>query len=365
MDAGESGVPDAGAGGDTNDGGRGGRTHSPPDPSFGGSAPGSGGPGGAAGDLGTDPIPMAGQSGEPSPDTVAPDIVSVSPSDGESGVRADAVIVITFTEAMDRAATEAAFASAAPALASPTFTWNGAGTRLTVEPGQPLPYAEIEALDEPPATIAFELVAGASDLAGNLLAPRAFTFSTLRRYAEELAPLDALSGSVRSDGRPGLGDCAPGKNTICVGDSYYQDEFVQYKGFVAFPFEAPADAAELEAAVLRIRVRNTAETTDGAVIDDPFGELGPLLVDPVRYSALDDAAFDAAALAEPQVFANAATPGATLTGAIPAILDAEALAHGSLQFRLAFELENNGVPNANAVVFDAPSSRLDLTYLLP
>ena len=66
-------------------------------------------------------------TGEPGPvpgddDTTPPEVVSVSPQDGATGVRTDAAIQIEFSESMDPVVTEAAIST--EGLGTPSFEWN-------------------------------------------------------------------------------------------------------------------------------------------------------------------------------------------------------------------------------------------------
>ncbi len=67
--------------------------------------------------------------------TLPPQILSISPSSGEQGVRLDRQMVITFSQPMDRASTEAAFSllyGGEPVQG--TFVWADGDTRLTFAP---------------------------------------------------------------------------------------------------------------------------------------------------------------------------------------------------------------------------------------
>jgi hypothetical protein len=107
---------------------------------------------------------------DPTGDHNPPALVSVSPADGASGVPADAVIVVVFTEAMDQASVEAAWSSADLPASDVAFGWNPDGDTLTVTPDAPLELAEGVGLD--PSVVdargyAFTIAATAADVAGN------------------------------------------------------------------------------------------------------------------------------------------------------------------------------------------------------
>ena len=78
--------------------------------------------------------------------TLPPDVIAITPEAGASGVRLEAPITVSFTQAMDRAATERAFTpervppdEAAPPEPVPgTFRWSADGRSLTFRPDERL-----------------------------------------------------------------------------------------------------------------------------------------------------------------------------------------------------------------------------------
>lgn len=58
------------------------------------------------------PTPTTPTTPTPEPDTTPPTVVSISPANGATAIESDANIIITFSEGMDQAATEAAYQSA-------------------------------------------------------------------------------------------------------------------------------------------------------------------------------------------------------------------------------------------------------------
>lgn len=132
-------------------------------------------------------------------DTQAPTISSVFPPEGGAGVRGNVQLLVEFNEAMDRAAAEAAYASASAGLepANVTFGWNAESTILTVTPAAALAYA---AGEDPAATPAlaytYTIGAGATDVSGNAMSARSFTFTTLRHITATLPGDPQQDGSV-------------------------------------------------------------------------------------------------------------------------------------------------------------------------
>ena len=162
-------------------------------------------------------------------DNQKPAAISVTPAGNAIGVEKTANIVITFSEAMDRAKTEAAYKSNSAGIRANevSFSWNQAGTVLTINPNNDLKYKAIDNLDELGFEYAFELTNDATDLAGNnlvnTLAPK---FRTLRNmthiiYAEKDAAIlkDVSVGAC-------LGDNDRTSSSICIGDGGE----VQYDG---------------------------------------------------------------------------------------------------------------------------------------
>lgn len=132
-------------------------------------------------------------------DNVPPTVVSVFPADGSTGVRGDVELLIEFSEPMDQGAAEDAYASASAGLGPSDvgFSWNDAGTILSVTPAAPLAYAQGT---DPATTAALEYVfafgAGATDLAGNALTTVDFGFATLRHITTLLEGDPAQDGDV-------------------------------------------------------------------------------------------------------------------------------------------------------------------------
>ncbi len=121
-------------------------------------------------------------------DLSGPEIVSITPDDGDRAVGLQQNIVVTFSEAMDEAATEAAFTSSD--IGSVSFQWNPAGTQLTINPNADFEYGTGTA-----NSYSFQIGASATDLSANELeTARSVTFYTLGRVSESL-PLKS-SGSA-------------------------------------------------------------------------------------------------------------------------------------------------------------------------
>ena len=131
-----------------------------------------------------------GEGGAPTlPDTLPPEIVGVSPADAAVGVRADTDIVIAFSERMALPETERAFVSDDFSPSDLSFSWNVAGTTLTVHLAEPLAYRPIAS--PTPVIYHFSITDAACDRAGNhLTETHGYSFETAELAQTGLAPSD-------------------------------------------------------------------------------------------------------------------------------------------------------------------------------
>ena len=160
----------------------------------------------------------------PSPDDkTAPTIVSLTPGNGAIGIAADAKIVISFSEAMNKATTELAYQSSD--MPSVTFAWSEGDTKLEIDPVNDLTYTPTG------KSYDFKLKSAATDLAGNQLNEISSTFKTFRQLSKILESSATLDGHIRSDGEVNSPDCST--TLICIGDSSAVDN-AQYKGYLSF-----------------------------------------------------------------------------------------------------------------------------------
>ncbi len=125
-------------------------------------------------------------------DTAAPTIDAVSPADGEVGVSTAGTVSIAFNEAMDRAATEAAFSlvrsDGAPVAG--TFSWSA--NTMTLRPSAPLAQG---------AAYTAKVSGTAKDAAGNALGTdRAWSFKTLASLTALPSATVIQTGSLRGGG---------------------------------------------------------------------------------------------------------------------------------------------------------------------
>ena len=129
-----------------------------------------------------------------------PQVVDIEPAEAATGVLADANIIVTFSEAMDTTATEAAFGTAN--LGPVAFSWSDGDTVLTINPSSNLAYAAGNNPDIVEANeYTFSIAQTATDTAGNALEEQVLSnFFTARAITETLAHDPAYSGAVASNG---------------------------------------------------------------------------------------------------------------------------------------------------------------------
>lgn len=299
-----------------------------------------GGPG--AGGEGGDFSEMAGSGGGSEPlDTTPPQVLSISPSDGERGVRSDAKIVIRFSEPMNRKQTS----SSSELVGVPSTTeWDETGTELTIVPVQALAYGDDEA-------VAYSLRVDplAMDLAGNALGEQSgATFYTSRRYTASLNAIDALTGyAIDSDDQP------PAFADPTVGDALDQ----QMKGLLSFSLsDLLSDTQEV----------TRAELTVGQYVvrGDP-DQLGSITLEQVEFSAMSQAWSASPKVSFGVVFSDLATPTAVVdvSSEVRAQLAEGADDVGRIQFRFAFE--QAAYVNGTTDEVRLSAYKLDVSYLAP
>lgn len=157
-------------------------------------------------------------------DTSAPTIVSLFPEDEATGVFAEDVIMIEFSEPMDQEATEEAYVSLELPAEGVEFSWNEDGTQLTITPNEELEYAAGFVPDDITANHFEYVLAGATDLAGNLLENTQVGFDTARLILAQAPLLDIASGTVQMSSGSTL-------TTIGAGDTSAGE---YYRGYASF-----------------------------------------------------------------------------------------------------------------------------------
>lgn len=292
-------------------------------------------------------------AGESTGEPAAPTIVEISPADGATGVREDAVLVVQFSEAMDQAATQAAYQSATVPAAAVTFTWNDAGDTLTITPNEPMPYAMgIDPAAVVPLAYDFSITTTATSLAGEPIAQGvAVEFTTLRWILQIVERDPERTGNVAESAGP-------------LGTAYFGDrsnnEPVRYA--VSFDLGALApEIAEVEVAEFQ------ANWTDQS--GDPWDELGGATVfEHVAFDTLDVDTFDTPAIGETMALFDGIDDdfaARDITEVFEAVRADAPSYQGRLQVRARWMADTNYDGGFDTIAMVADDLELVVAYLSP
>jgi hypothetical protein len=197
----------------------------------------------------------------PAPDTTRPTVLSHMPGASAIGIARNASITVVFSEPMDKAATQTAFAITTPTgFNAGVFDWNTAGTEMTFNPDADFPYG---------ADVTWRVSTAAKDLAGNTLGSAATgTFRVIRVNTITIDFDPQTSGSASS---PDYWKQTYYYSAARVGDWAGN---TAYRLFLGFTLDVlPDNLTQITSAKLRwyISGRN----------GDAFGNLGRLLIERV------------------------------------------------------------------------------------
>jgi hypothetical protein len=339
-----SGVADDGSGGAGSDGGGG--------PGSGGSDTGGSNAGGSdRGGTGGDATGgSVGSGGTSDEDTTAPTIISITPSDGDVGVGADAPFVVEFSEPMHKANTQASYQSSDIPTGQVTFEWNQDATRLTIQPVEPLEYAHGKNAKTATAIeYSFDLSDAATDLAGNPLeSGESVSFTTLRRVSRELLAIAKLTGHY--------GPLASSGNELEVGDNW-QNYVV--RGLITIDIASiDDDVHAFESAILLAEQHSTVAAT--------YTSLGGQID---AYHVLFDSVSLTAATSEPLssvgIFSTNSASAVKQINVLPQLsddYDNRGERGDRSQYRLEFEDLTDHNDDKDQAEFHAPS--ISVTYLI-
>jgi hypothetical protein len=362
-DAGAAGESSGGTSGDTTGGtaGKGGSSGSVSTGGKGGSTGGRGGSSGSSGSAtggqgGSGAPGGDGGMGGDGPDETAPTIVSVVPAEGATGVLANANLVVTFSEPMDRVTTQAAYQSADIPAAGVTFQWSAGDTVLTVNPNADLAYA---AGASPSAVTARAFAASitntAEDAAGNALAADFdWSFKTARRITQALPVVGHTGNFISGTPTPSFNTCIVDFFAVPVGDGG--------NGAVQQSF-AEVDLASLPAGIIAWESAELSllqSMTEGA----PFPSLGELRVEHIRVNPLREVTLAAPSRHPLGTFPAAASPVARTANVVAALEDDYGEV-GVSQIRVAFATGDNGNAVEDIVYFDCMEFDVEAVYLVP
>jgi Bacterial Ig-like domain len=318
---------------------------------------------GSAGSSGTEPQNVAGAGGAGNTPVAAPGppaVVSVSPSNGASGVAADAIITVTFSEPMSTSSAQAAYTSSDLPASAVSFSWSAGNTVLRIAPLQPLTRATgSSAATTTAQRYAFEIGTTAVDLDGDALPRFSSSFSTLRELTQTLAAQQDrnLTGNWRSDNVYGDNSCQfADSTTTCIGDSSNANS--SYRGFVSFDLSSlPTTLTELTAAQLGMSVDDNRFT--------PFPDLGNLVAEPVSFASISLDAFSSAALGPAISVSSSAAVGARLSADVRSAVQADLAARSRSQFRLRFSTDTDSDDTGDLVQVLSTTEQLTVSYLIP
>ncbi|MEB2312224.1 MAG: Ig-like domain-containing protein [Sorangiineae bacterium] len=263
-------------------------------------------------------------------DVIPPTILSATPADGATKLKDDVEIVITFSEPMDQAKTEAAFSidPSSKTHGPPTYSWNAEGTVLTIDPMAN--YSSGRDLAAVPAVpLKFALDTGATDLAGNALVKGMSASVSLYRLLFQEAPRHATLFGNSCEGVPTRG------SFIGAGDC---PSDVERRGYVSFVLPAMPSGAELLEALLTAKLAATSD--EGG---NPFVDFGSMYIEHVsEFKSIESGeAYDEPTLHDLGEFV-AADPAPTVGQWIEkdvkvAVADDYASGRANSQYRLRFK----------------------------
>ena len=207
--------------------------------------------------------PNAPAPAEPAPINEAPFVVSAVPSDGAAGVAPDAGIVITFSEPMDKIATQAALTLSSGNCGD--FSWSEDATVMTFDPCAGWEYGtEVQLVVDQDA---------ADPLGLGMLDAFESGFTVLRQSTIKLWSEDAYDGHVLAPGVFVLGDKA-------VVEGQYFTVGAWSRGFLSFDLsELPQDLVEIEDASFSVKQDSHQAGAYG-------NGTGSLLIESVAYGTL-------------------------------------------------------------------------------
>jgi hypothetical protein len=308
-------------------------------------AGGAGDPGGAAGDSAE--TAGNGMGGE-LVDTSPPRVLSITPSDGQRGVRSDSKIVIRFSQPMNRTQTELAVQLEADAF----FAWNAPGTELSITPARALEYgrgADPLFVEAVPHSV--RIHRSATDAAGNAFEEEhASTFYTSRELSTSLHGVDALIGYAIESSNPRDSSVFVDP---WVGDSSDDRE----QGFIT---------ADLSALPPKIQAVTSATLTVSQyeIVGDPY-QMGSMTVEHVSFSALQYVLTAPTQTSLGVLFTGAEPKTASLdvTSALRTALAQRENGENQVQFRFRFEraANSNGVSDEVRL----RPLKINVSYLVP
>lgn len=171
------------------------------------------------------------------PDTTPPTIVAVSPSNGAQGVAPGTTITVTFSEPMNLASAQAAFAISSPAGVTGLYSWDSSNKVMTFAPSAALAYGQ---------AVSWRVAKVATDPAGNALAADGSYGFTVLHQATKIITSSAKSDGCVSD----MGFISTSSSGMVIAvdtDGQY------YRGFLSFDLSLlPSALTAIDAATLYV-----------------------------------------------------------------------------------------------------------------
>ncbi|MFY2559536.1 Ig-like domain-containing protein [Corallococcus terminator] len=302
-----------------------------------------------AGNALTGPHTFSFTTAGPAPDTTPPTVLSTIPLNTAIGVDRNPPFEVVFSEPMNRASVESAFAILSPAgLNAGTFAWNAASTVVTYT----LPTSLAPGTD-----LRWQVSTSAKDVAGNSMIETAIqSFRSMRQGIMTFDFDPITSGDVAA---PSFFRQTAYYNIASVGDWSNNHSYRLFLGFQLA--NLPEELTLIRQAQLKWWVTNQ----QGA----PYGKLGRLLLEPVDigeelpvyfgYNPELEVAYSSQAISS-GVSVPAIQPGRPATIDVTTMVAADwvnrVARNKKTQYRLRFELGTN---NDNVVDVLQSSSETD------
>jgi hypothetical protein len=295
-------------------------------------------------------------------DLAPPTIVSITPDTSAAGLPSDTTIEVTFSEPMNKVATQAAFQSAN--LGGVTFDWPSDDV-MAVTPNVPLQYATGTSLATVAKLYGFSITTAAQDEAGNALeAATTSEFTTLRQITMSLPRIDNYyeydDGTVRTLVHPANGA------GVLVGDAYN----LQFTNNESVRALLVFDLGSLPIGIEKF-VSATLSTSLCCAQGNP-ASLGSLKVDHIYLPTVNNTMIDVAALASVGTLAATPTAGAKALVVTSAIEDDYANRNARAnrcQLRVQFAQATNDDDASDLVTVDdtsgAAAAKVTAVFLIP
>ena len=274
-------------------------------------------------------------------DTTPPTVLSVDPPNGATGIKSDAIIVINFSEKMDKEVTRAAYQSLDLPSSDVTFTWNDEGTVLEIVSDNFLEYAKGNDPTIAAKRYAFSLSAVAKDTSGNALSPFDSSFSTLKLVTAQLPGVADQDGYIYSDGTFDFDE-----QYLLLGD--YNDN-TGIRGFLSFDLSSIPEGSDISNASLYVY--------KGRVFNAPYDTLGSVSLARSEYREGGGLLDYERPVSNPRMFDTASSPASgwlngDVTSDVQVDYDNRQTNNNRSQYRLSFSVTTDNDNLSDFVQFE-------------